>query len=74
MFLGKSLSSLFIVPIIVGIAGACRKADITLLRVENAIEEESCFQISIPTSRELVVTTGDIDVATMKKYKLATKE
>lgn len=37
-------SYIFIVTIIVGIAGTCGKAEVTFLRVQNVKEEESSLQ------------------------------
>lgn len=62
---------------IIGLAGACRRAEITNLLVENVKDEGSCFHIIIPTCktktrREFFVTSGNNEglnhVETIRKY------
>ncbi|CAH0556821.1 unnamed protein product [Brassicogethes aeneus] len=65
------------VILIIGLAGACRREEITNLLVENVKDEGVCFQIIIPNtktkvSREFFVTSGNIEgvnlVEVVRKY------
>lgn len=65
------------VAMIIGMAGACRKAELTFLPVENVIDEGSHFRVDIPPSktkviRQCAITTGDIEntnlVEILRKY------
>lgn len=58
-------------------AGACRREELTYLRVENVKEEEFCYQVTIPKTktkviREFFITQGNIDgvnlVETVRNY------
>ena len=51
---------------IIGVAGACRKSELTFLRLENLKDEESYIKIRIPNTkthscREFAITKGDIE-------------
>jgi hypothetical protein len=51
---------------IVGIAGACRKSELTFLHVEDIVDNQSYFRVNIPNTktkviREFVITKGNID-------------
>lgn len=54
------------VALIVGIAGACRKSELTFLRVGDILDEVSHFVTTIPNTktkvtREFVITQGNIE-------------
>ena len=62
---------------IVGIAGACRKSELTFLLVENVVDEQTYFRVNIPNTktkitREFAITVGDMDglnfVEMIRKY------
>lgn len=64
--------------LVVGIAGACRKSELTFLRVEDVTDEETYFRVNIPNTktrviREFVITPGDIEevnfVDIIRKYR-----
>ncbi|XP_018575819.1 uncharacterized protein LOC108914474 [Anoplophora glabripennis] len=66
------------VVLVVGIAGACRKSELTFLRVEDVTDEETYFRVNIPNTksrviREFVITPGDIEglnfVNIIRKYR-----
>lgn len=57
---------IFKVAMILGIAGACRKSELTFLRFEDVVDEESYCRVTILTTktnvvRTFAVTKGDID-------------
>jgi integrase len=67
----------FKVAMIVGIAGACRKSELTFLHVEDIVDNQSYFRVNIPNTktkviREFVITKGNIDgvnfLDIIKKY------
>ena len=54
------------VALIIGIGGACRKAELTFLRVGDVSDEDSHFVVKIPNTktkvtREFVITEGNIE-------------
>jgi integrase len=58
------------VALIVGLAGACRRDELTNLRMENVRDEGQCIHIVIPNtktkiSREFFVTSGNIEGTNM---------
>lgn len=67
----------FKVLLIFGVAGACRRAELTNLLKEDVINEESCFKVLVRDTktkidREFFITPGDIEgvdmMDTVKKY------
>ncbi|CAG9814340.1 unnamed protein product [Phaedon cochleariae] len=65
------------VAMIIGIYGACRKSELTFLRIEDVVDEHSYFLVNIPMTktkvvREFIITMGDIDglnlVEILRKY------
>lgn len=55
----------FQVVLIFGLAGGCRREELTFLRTSNVIDEGVCFRVVIPdtktnTSREFFITVGNI--------------
>lgn len=63
--------------LIIGLAGACRREELTNLLIENVKYQGLCYQIVIPNtktkiSREFFVTSGNIDgvnlVTIVRKY------
>lgn len=66
MILHYTILLLLQVALIIGIAGACRKSELTYLRTENVLDEQSHFRVSIPNThanliREFVITQTDIE-------------
>ena len=60
------------VILIFGIAGACRRAELTNLLVKDVTDEESCFKVVIPNtktkiSRTFYIIGGDIEGICMVK-------